>query len=241
MVVIESTYSRLSYIPEFKVCSIKDTITSNSTETNGSFENKPTKCVWLPLYEESKQIIGKYLDEITHLHHVVHIPSIRVLVDELYQSLNLKTTVQLGQVSLLLAMLASTAFFWTERDMSKPVFSSVAEADAQSKTWMKMALEILEYSRLTNSESLEDIQTMIIIAFLVCNIVGITSLVRHLCATATSTAWQLSLNRIDHPNNAHLDLPRPDSVRAEMCRRVWWYLVATDWYVFTQALKFIDF
>lgn len=187
------------------------------------------KCVWLPLYEESKQIIDKYLEEITHLHHVVHIPSIRRLVDDLYQNLNLKNTVQLGQVSLLLAMLASTAFFWTERDMEKPVFYSVTDADSQSKAWMKTALEILEYSRLTNAESLEDIQTMIVIAFLVCNIVGITPLVRHLFGTAVSVAWQLFLNRIDHPNNAQLDLPRPDSVRAEMCRRVWWYLVATDW------------
>lgn len=200
-----------------------------ASNCTGAIENNPTKCVWLPLYEESKQIIDMYLDEITHLHHVVHIPSVRTLVDDLYRSLNVKSTVHLGQVSLLMAMLACTAFFWTERDMDKPVFSSVAEADAQSKTWMKIALEILEYSRLTNSESLEDVQTMIIIAFLVCNIVGITSLVQHLCATATSTAWQLSLNRIDHPNNTQLDLPRPDSVRAEMCRRVWWYLVATDW------------
>lgn len=233
---IPNTNSRLLHMLEFKVCSIREAIASPSTRTNGPFENKSTKCAWLPLYEESKQIVDKYLTEITYLHHVVHIPSVRVLVDDLYRNLSSKNTVKLGHVSLLLAILASTAFFWTERDMDKPVFSSVAEADAQSKIWMKIALEVLEYSRVTNSEALEDIQATIIVSFLVCNIVGITSHARYLFATATSMAWQLSLHRIDHPNNAVLDLPRPDSVQAEICRRVWWYLVATDWYVSHSSL-----
>lgn len=219
------------YMLEFKICSIREASSSTHMRNSTILEKNTTRSVWLPLYEESKQIVDKYLAEITYLHHVVHIPSVRAIVDDLYQDLNMKNPIKLGQVSLLLAMLASTVFFWTERDMDKPVFSSVAEADAQSKTWMNLTLEVLEYSRFTNSESLEDIQALIIISFLVCNIVGITSQARYLFGTATSMAWQLSLHRIDHPNNAELDLPPPDSVRAEICRRVWWYLVATDWYV----------
>ena len=214
------------------MCSAKKSIALSNARANGPFENKSTKCVWLPLYEESKQVVDKCLAEITFQHHVVHIPSVRAIVDELYQSLDSENTVKLGQVSLLLAILASTAFFWTERDMNKPIFSSITEADSQSRIWMKTALEVLEYSRLTNSESLEDIQALIIVTFLVCNIVGITSQARYLFATATSTAWQLSLHRIDHPNNAGLDLPQSNSIRAEICRRVWWYLVSTDWYYY---------
>lgn len=190
------------------------------------------KCIWLPLYEESKQIVDKYLADITFLHHVVHIPSVRSLVDELYQNLNTKSPVKLGQVSLLLAILASAAFFWTERDMHRAVFSSVMKANELSKRWMAASFEVLEYSRFTCSESLEDVQALIIVGFLVCNTVGITSQGRYLFSTAISVAWQLSLHRIDHKYNAELNVPRLDSVKAEIGRRVWWYLVATDWYAF---------
>ncbi|KAJ5175127.1 uncharacterized protein N7482_001004 [Penicillium canariense] len=185
--------------------------------------------MWLPLHEESEQIVDKYLTDITYLHHVVHIPSVRVLVNELYENLSTKSPVKLGQVSLLLAMLASTAFFWTERDMHRLAFSSVADANELSKKWMAMSFEVLEYSRRTCSESIEDVQALIILAFLVCHIVGITSRARYLFSTATSIAWQLSLHRIDHRYNAKLDVPQSDSVKAEIGRRVWWYLVATDW------------
>jgi hypothetical protein len=191
-----------------------------------------TKIVWLPLHEESKQIVDKYLTDITFLHHVVHGPSVRALVDELYGNLATKSPVKLGQVSLLLAILANTVFFWTEQDMHRMVFPSVMSANNLSKRWMAASFEVLEYSRFTCSESLEDIQALIIVAFVVCNIVGITSQARYLFSTAVSIAWQLSLHRIDHKHNAELSVAHPSSVKAEIGRRVWWYLVATDWYAF---------
>lgn len=200
-------------------------------------EVNSTKIVWLPLHEESKQIVNKYLTDITFLHHVVHGPSVRALVDELYENLATKSPVKLGQVSLLLAILANTAFFWTERDMHRTVFPSVRNANDLSKKWMAASFEVLEYSRFTCSESIEDIQALIIVAFVVCNIVGITSQARYLFSTAVSIAWQLSLHRIDHKHNAELSVPHPNSVKAEIGRRVWWYLAATDWYAF--RLKYI--
>lgn len=189
------------------------------------------RCIWLPLYEESKHIVNKYLADITYIHHVVHIASVRTMVDELYQNLDKGNPIKLGQVSLLLAILTSTTFFWTERDTNTAIFSSAEEANGQATTWVKTTLDVLEYSRRTRSDSLEDIQAMVIVSFVICNIVGITSQVRYIFSMAISVARQLSLHRIDHPDNTGLDVPDPSSIRAEMGRRVWWYLVATDWYV----------
>jgi hypothetical protein len=212
---------------EFKTCSIKETLPCTPTEDG--LGTKSTKIVWLPLHEESKQIVHKYLTDITFLHHVVHGPSVWSLVDELYENLATKSPVKLGQVSLLLAILAGTAFFWTERDMHRAVFPSVVKANDLSKRWMAASFEILEYSHFTCSESLEDVQALIIVAFLVANIVGLTSQARYLFSTAISVAWQLSLHLIDHKYNAELSIAHPNTVRAEIGRRVWWYLVATDW------------
>lgn len=176
-------------------------------------------------------MVDKYLTDITYIHHVVHIPSVRRLVGDLYQNLDHNGTVKLGHVSLLLAILASTTFFWTERDMHSPIFSSVKGANQQATQWMKHALEVLEYSRLKGSDSLEDIQAMIIVAFLITNLVGITSQAWYVFSTAITVARHLQLHRIDHPQNKRLGISRQDKIDTEIGRRVWWYLVATDWYV----------
>jgi hypothetical protein len=189
----------------------------------------PTKCIWLPLYEEALVIVEKYIKEITYLHHVAHTPSLRTLVKKLYGDLRESRPVEIGQVSLLLGILASTTTFWTEYDMHNKIFSSTEEANGQSIRWMKLALEMVEYSCYMHTESLEDVQAMIILIFVTTNLVGIASQARYIVNMAISMAKELSLHRIDHPHNYNVDVPPRDSARAEISRRVWWYLVATDW------------
>lgn len=194
----------------------------------------PSRCVWLPLQTETRQIVEKYLVDISFIHHVVHPPTVYALVEQLYRAIDDNRPVALGHVTLLLAILASTTFFWTERDLRRPVFYSAEQANGQTVAWMRTALEVLEYSRHKGTDSLEDIQSLIIVSFLLTNFVGITSQVRHLYTTATNLANSLRLHRIDHPKSGAPGFA-PDSARAEIGRRVWWYLVATDWYVLYQT------
>ena len=42
------------------------------------------RCTWLPLHDEAKIMVEKYIAEITFLHHVVYIPSLLAIVDKLY-------------------------------------------------------------------------------------------------------------------------------------------------------------
>jgi hypothetical protein len=189
------------------------------------------KCIWLPLQEEAQIIVEKYILELTHLHHVVHTPSLRTMLNDLYGCLKESKPLQIGQVSLLLAVLSITTTFWNENDMRHSMFPSTQEAHLQSTQWMKLAMEVLEYSRYKHLESLEDVQAMIILIFVTMNLVGIASQARQIISTAIFVARELSLHRIDHPDNSDFDVPPPSSARAEVCRRVWWYLVATDWQV----------
>ncbi|KAJ5646521.1 hypothetical protein N7490_002893 [Penicillium lividum] len=212
------------------MCSINQATSAVALSEPGLDPPCATRCIWIPLHNESKQILDKYLADITFIHHVVHSPSVRKLVEEIYQNINGKSSIKLGHVSLLLAILASTTFFWTERDMPSPLFSSVKEANQQAIVWMKIALELLEYSRLKGSESLEDVQAMIIVAFLITNLVGIKSQAWYVFSTAITVARRLQLHRIDHPQNARPGIVHGSSIHEEIGRRVWWYLVATDWY-----------
>ncbi|KAJ5090819.1 hypothetical protein N7532_009503 [Penicillium argentinense] len=220
-----STHTLLPYDMELKACPI-DSAAADGPNTN---QSTATRCCWLPLHEESRQIVDKYLTDITHLHHVVHAPSVRAAVDDIYSCLDRKDPIKLGYAALLLAIISSTTFFWTERDIDRPLFSSVEEANEQTPKWLRRTLELLEYSRRAGADSIEDVQASIIIGYLICNIVGITSQAHFWFGSATSIARQLSLHRIDHPENGDLDVPKPESVEAEVARRVWWNLVGTDW------------
>ena len=211
---------------EFRTCPIRNAVASESM----AHQAQPTKrCIWLPLREEAKIIVEKYITEVTFLHHVVTAPSLRTMVDELYCDLRESKPVKIGYVSLLLSILASTTSFWTEHDMCNPVFSTPEEAFAQSTHWVRLTLEVIDYSRYKHLESIQDIQAMVIITFVATSIVGITSQVRHIFSIAISFGRGLSLHRIDHPHNSNLDVPSPSSAEAEIGRRVWWYIVASDW------------
>ncbi|KAJ5429979.1 transcriptional regulator family: Fungal Specific TF [Penicillium cf. griseofulvum] len=223
-----STVDLLEHEIEFRTCPIRSAVGS---ELMAHQANSAKRCIWLPLHDEAKILVEKYITEITFLQHVVHIPSVRTMVDELYCDLKERKPVRIGYVSLLLSILASTTSFWTERDMCNHIFSAVEEAVAQSTQWMRLAMDVVDYSRYKHFESIEDIQAMVIITFVTFNIVGITSHARHMLSTAISVGRELSLHRIDHPYNSNLDVPSPSSAKAEICRRVWWYLVATDWHM----------
>ncbi|CAG8254828.1 unnamed protein product [Penicillium salamii] len=221
-----STSSLLKYELEFRICEARSALSSSQVAHPDSPRKK---CLWLPRHEEAKIITDKYISELTHLHHVVHVPSLRTMIDDLYDGLKGSKPIKVGQISLLMSVLATTTTFWTERDMHYGIFSSVKEANSQSTQWMKLATEVLEYSRYKHLESLEDVQAMVILIFVTTNLVGIASQARHMVSTAISVARELSMHRVDHPNNTGFDVPPPTSARAEIYRRVWWYLVATDW------------
>lgn len=190
---------------------------------------EPIKCIWLPRQEEARLLLDKYLNEITHVHHVIHPPSIKIAIDLLYDSLSQQVDVRPGTVALLLSILASTTFSWNIRD-PVDIFPTVDDADRQSELWVKATMDVLEYSRRMTRGALEDVQAMIVLSFVVCNLESMSSRYRNLINTAILLARELSLHRIDHPyNNASMNLPQSDSILAEIGRRIWWYLVATDW------------
>ncbi|KAJ5724648.1 hypothetical protein N7493_006376 [Penicillium malachiteum] len=225
------TNSLVTYDIEFKTCSIKNAAHAASVFEQRHNSAVPTRCIWLPFQDEAEEIVDKYLTDITYIHHVVHIPSVKSMVDDLYRALSTDDSgsIELGHVALLLAILASTTFFWTELDMQSPLFSSVAEANKQATLWLRIALDVLEYSRRKALDSLEDVQALIIVGFMITNLVGVASQAWYVFSNAIAVARRLNLHRIDHPQRSTVDGPQPESIQKEMGRRVWWYLIGTDW------------
>jgi hypothetical protein len=209
-----------------------------SDPTSSSW-SEPTKCIWLPHYPEATFLIEKYLKDLTHVHHVIHFPSIRQVVEDLYHQLASANqnvaNLDPEKVALVLAMLTSAIHS-----------QDLPTANSQAIIFTTSTLSVLAHCKSTGPGSLEEIQAMIILSFVVSHLEGLSRRFWSLHAEAIVTARSLGLHLIDDEHHQLLkSVPPRDSIRAEMGRRVWWYLVATDWSAFplyfVKCLRRADF
>lgn len=206
------------------------TQSSSSYVPSSSLSFEPTKCIWLPQREEARALVEKYLNHITYIHHVVHSPSTRILVDDVYDSLQKGSQTPLGSVILIISICADVTYSWTPQDEESELFSNAEEANSQAIFWLKDALDLLDNAQRNAHTSIECIQGLLLLSFMICNLEGISIRARSILSKAITMAHELGMHRIDHPNNAGVGQPpRWSGLKAEMGRRVWWYLASTDW------------
>lgn len=217
----------------FRTCPIRlitqssSYVFQNSNVPSASLSIQPTKCIWLPTRDEAKILVDKYIADLTYLHHIVHGPSLREVVDDVYDSLDQYSQIHVGLVSLLLALFADVTYSWTNEDQGRQLFTSAAEANAQPIFWTKAALDVLDHCQRNAHISIECIQGHMILSYVICNLEGISMRARCLLAKATTLSHEMGLHRIDYPHNPPSD--QLVGLKAEVGRRVWWYLVGTNW------------
>jgi hypothetical protein len=188
---------------------------------------EPVRCVWLPQYSEAKILLEKFIQDIDHVHHIVHTPSLPSILDEVYGCLKQQGHPKPGNLILLLGIFASCTQSWVRRECEGGLFSTCAEANIQTPIWIKAAEDVLDISHRTICLSIEGIQGISIVSFVLLNIEGFSRRCRSLFHLTFLLARELGLHLLDHPSNAGL----ANSAQTEIGRRVWWYLVATDWSV----------
>ncbi|BCS01825.1 uncharacterized protein AKAW2_60090A [Aspergillus luchuensis] len=212
----------------FRSCSIWSISSVMTIESTSS--GHLVRSFSFPLYQESVVLLEKYLRDITYIHHVVLSGPLRTMVDNIYNDIEHQAPVSPGQVALLLSILSSAMYTWTRTDSANAPFADPSKVNATSSLWVKGTLDLLDHCRRISLQSIEAIQAMIIISFVIANLEGISARFRDLLSTAITAARELSLHKVDHqPEIDGREETLADSVDSEMKRRVWWYLVATDW------------
>ncbi|KAB8204827.1 hypothetical protein BDV34DRAFT_196715 [Aspergillus parasiticus] len=187
--------------------------------------------VWLPPKNEATWLLKRYAEDVTYLHHILHLPSVRRQMEDLYKQLSLGLRIEPCHVALVLSIFASTAYTLTPLTGGDAVFTNEQTAVKCAFLWSKMALDVLEHSSRSTPGSIEDIQATIILSFVIFNFEGFTMRFRALSASALTMARDLSLHRLDaRPDR----LPGPHApldsdIGREIKRRVWWHMVSTDW------------
>lgn len=193
---------------------------------------KSTKYIWVPNRPEAEILVHKYLTTIRHINNIAHGPSLMKVFAKVYDNLERGSTqAPAGSIILLLAIFTIVTYMWTSEDDPSGLFSDYREANAQSALWIKLAFDAIEGCRRKADVSLECVQGLIIISTALLNIEGFTSRACSMLYRAVAISKDLGLHRLDHARDtsAHPDGPAWTGIQAEVGRRVWWHLTATDW------------
>lgn len=197
-----------------------------SCDEYSSLQNSPPRCIDVPSREVALALFKDYLDNTDfHVVNLIHYPTTQTMIQKLYTQLRQGEKVNLVSVAFVLSFCAASAFFWDQECPSVFNFRSEGNAAAHSHTWRASAFDLLDQSQRAALNSLDAIHARLVLADLVYNMEGTSSRFRYIQSGARAAAYEMGLHLIDLPGHENGDT----SLCREMKRRVWWYLVSTDW------------
>jgi hypothetical protein len=217
----------------FRNCPIEQITDAPAYINRSTTSFEPSRCIWLPQYSEAVILLEKYVQDVDHFHHIVHTPSLSALLSRAYACLSDPDSVTKyggGFIFLFLGIFASATNSWTQIDCDRGLFSTCQEANAQAPLWVKALEDVLDIAHRTLRVCMEGIQGVSIAASVVLSMSGFSRRYKSLFNVALLLARDARLHVLDNPSNAgsaHL-------ARTEIGRRLWWHLVASDWYAFQE-------
>jgi hypothetical protein len=158
------------------------------------------QCIWLPEYAEAKILVADYSKQLGYIQHVVCKPLLLPTVEALYRQIENRESIDSGRHVLLVSIIASVTHIWIQRVDSRietPLFSSSAQARVQTPFWINAAYRLLLAKRDDTTPTLEKVQGIIILSFVIANLEGVCMRIRLLISTAISLSREIKLDQID--------------------------------------------
>lgn len=186
-----------------------------------------TRCIWLPQRDEMRSILDKYFSDVNDVHHIIHVPTLRNTVEQIYDAMDRNTPINIGVMVLVLSICCASTCAWSLKDDARLLYVSAQEAHSQARSWLKACLDAMDHAQRAAQISLECVQGITILFFVLCNMEGLSRTAKALHTRAITMARDLSLHRIDARGNMQANIMKTPAIEAS--RRVWWLLVAIDW------------
>lgn len=179
--------------------------------------------ITLPSKATAELLFDHYAKNLNWVYHIIHVPTTRKQLLGVYESLEARQKPIGSHLALVATILAVAVYF-------KSKLLETAALREQEKghcmKWSSFAQRALSEANHLTSPTLESLQTTIIMTQFLPNYGQNTSF----ASTLTHTAHMLQLHRVDSVRNRKLrEETGYDAVELELKRRIWWYIVATDW------------
>ncbi|KAK8855934.1 hypothetical protein PGQ11_011846 [Apiospora arundinis] len=210
------------------VAQITNMPTSRGINTRGPApiaESESSRCIRLPPRPEAQLLLDKFTCIAPYIPYHARVSFLPSVLEQVYSAFLHQRQIPSGHLILLLSVIATATHFWTHNDNSNGLFPTPAVANDQAPLWVKALGDVLDIVRRTPGDSsIECVQGAICAEFVAARIDGLHAS-RVFSNIGLGLARDLGLHRIDHPSNAEFAI----TARAEIGRRIWWYICASDW------------
>lgn len=169
--------------------------------------------------------------DLAFLNPAIRTTSLPAIVHGIYTALVEEGSVDLGQLLLFMAIVAYTSYNCSSGSRICTIFGSHMDANLHSLHWSTAAVELVDELKKGCQFSIESLQGQTVLYKLLVFRDG-SNLQNHgLLLTSISMARTMGLHRIDLTSDiVRNGLGIKTQVDLEIARRLWWDLVATDWY-----------
>ncbi|XMA13950.1 hypothetical protein WAI453_006741 [Rhynchosporium graminicola] len=207
------------------------------TESFGSFVFSVTRPIMAPTFDhnlavllptraQGEILLDYYLDNVNWIYHVIHVPTVKVRFDAVYNSIEMSQSPNHSHLALISTIFALSAYFSTA---TSRMYFKHSEAMFHSRRWTILAQEALSASNCLAEPNIETLQSLILISQHMMANIGAIATIRTLSATIIYAARTMSLHTIDAARTKKLrENTVVDYVDLEVKRRLWWHIVSTD-------------
>ncbi|KAI9690054.1 MAG: hypothetical protein M1820_010053 [Bogoriella megaspora] len=223
--------SSLSNGITFRICTTQEILeTRNLLQhpmRNLEYDRLSDTVITFPIYRVAVLLLQSYESNVDHVCRILHIPTIRSLIQSVYLQLSQGKSIPPGQAALILSIFAIAAFFYQPSGISE-VATSEQDIVHLSKFLAKNAVDLLDYSRRSTSGTLEDVQAYILMTFVTFHLDGFSARGRLFMTAAASIARDLRLHRLDanFESSTESGIGARGLIDREVKRRVFWYIAS---------------
>ncbi|KAF5720118.1 hypothetical protein FMUND_4402 [Fusarium mundagurra] len=210
----------------------EDQMQATRYSVNDSFlKTVEPRHIQLPPKWEAMRLFQVYFEYLGHVQNIVYEPHARILVNEAYDKIvNISATTAPRGLALILSVIALATILEPVDSKLTTAIPMLKERLALFAAYIRMAMDCLEQHRRRADHTLENVQALILLSFGIHHTETFSPRYRVMLAEAIAVSHSLGLHVVDRLSakrgHSKVDM---DPVTQEIKRRVWWYLVATDW------------
>lgn len=182
----------------------------------------------LPPRAQGEVLLEYFFDEVCWIYHIVHIPTVWCVFDNVYTALKHNTLPKYDGLALISTIFALSAYFGSP---SSTIYFRQAEGKMYSYRWTVLAQGALSAADYINAPTLETIQSIILMSQHILPNIGAIGAFKTMLSIASQSARELAIHQIDSPANKKRreNTEAVDWVEVELKRRIWWQLTSVEW------------
>lgn len=117
----------------------------------------------LPSHDQAKILLEFYVTKVNWLYHIIHVPTVRKMLDQIYEDLHNKRLPPYSHLALTCAIFALSAYF------SPGPLAGMGRNELHScsfRNWSSLAQDSLSASHYITSPAIESLQAFILVSMI---------------------------------------------------------------------------